>query len=239
VWTGFDYRGEPTPFNRWPSVSSSFGLMDSCGFAKDEFFYYKAWWDPAPQVHLLPHWTWPGREGQPIDIWCYANVDRVELYVNGVSLGSKPVVRGFHLSWTAAYAPGAIEAHGFQGERLVIKDRRETAGLPARLFLSSDRTRLKADGADLAVITIAVADDHGRPSPDADCAISLEIIGPAAVLGMGNGNPTSHEPDRTDQRKAFKGLCMGLVQTQSEAGRIQVRATSDGIKSAELILESV
>ena len=219
VWTGFDYRGEPTPFNRWPSISSYFGLMDTCGFPKDEYFYYKAWWDTAsPLVHLLPHWTWPGREGKPIDVRCYANVDRVELFLNGASLGSQTVVKDSHLAWSVPYAPGYIEAHGYKGDKLVVRERKETTGPAARIQLSADRTRLTADGEDLAVVTIAIVDAQGRAVPEAADAVRLDVTGPAALIGMGNGDPISHEPDKTNVRKAFKGLCMGLVQAKGTAG---------------------
>jgi beta-galactosidase len=236
IWTGFDYRGEPTPFNRWPSVASYFGVMDSCGFAKDEFYYYKAWWDSAPQAHLLPHWTWPGHEGKPIDVWCYANVDRVELFLNGKSLGSQTVVRNSHLVWSVPYTPGVLEAHGYRGDRLAVRDRRETAGPAAKIALSADRPRLTADNADLAVVTIAILDSHGRPVPDAADAVKLDISGAGALIGMGNGDPTSHEMDKADTRRAFKGLAMGLVQARGGAGPIRIRASAEGLGGSSLLL---
>jgi beta-galactosidase len=239
VWTGFDYKGEPTPFGKWPSVASYFGLMDSCGFAKDQLYYYKGWWDPAPQAHLLPHWTWPGSEGKPIDVWCYANVDRVELFLNHQSLGSKDVVKDGHLAWSVPYAPGAIEAHGYKDGRLVVRDRRETVGAAAKVALSADRTRLTADGADLAVVTIAILDARGRPVPDAADSVRLAVSGPGALIGMGNGDPTSHEPDKTDTRRAFKGLCMGLIQARGPAGRIHVSASAPGLAGSDLTLTTV
>jgi beta-galactosidase len=239
VWTGFDYKGEPTPFGKWPSVASYFGLMDSCGFAKDQFYYYKGWWDPAPQAHLLPHWTWPGSEGKPIDVWCYANVDRVELFLNHQSLGSKDVVKDGNLAWSVPYAPGAIEAHGYKDGRLVVRDRRETVGAAAKVALSADRTRLTADGADLAVVTIAILDARGRPVPDAADSVRLAVSGPGALIGMGNGDPTSHEPDKTDTRRAFKGLCMGLIQARGPAGRIHVSASAPGLAGSDLTLTTV
>ena len=125
--------------------------MDSCGFPKDEYYYYKACWSSAPQAHLLPHWTWPGREGEPIAVWCYANVDRVELVLNGRSLGAQDVVRGRHLAWSVPYAPGVLLARGYRAGKLVVTDRCETAGPPARIALTADRSRLAADGADVAV----------------------------------------------------------------------------------------
>jgi beta-galactosidase len=237
VWTGFDYRGEPTPFPRWPSVASYFGLMDSCGFAKDEYYYYKAWWNAQPQAHLLPHWNWPGQEGKPIDVWCYANVDRVELFLNGQSLGAKDVIKDRHLAWPVNYAPGVLEARGFKGGRQVVVEKRETAGPPARIVLSADRTRLKADGADLAVVTIQILDRQGRPAPFANDAVKLDVGPVGKLIGMGNGDPTSHEPDKTDTRKAFSGLCMGIVQTRAgQTGRIAIQATAEGLEPAALLL---
>ena len=237
VWTGFDYRGEPTPFNHWPSVSSNFGLLDICGFPKDEFYYYKACWTDAPMAHLLPHWTWPGLEGKAIDVWCYANVDRVELVLNGKSLGAKPVARNGHLAWSVPYAPGVLEARGFRGDKLVVTDRRETAGAPTRIALTADRSRLAADGADLAVVRAEIVDVRGRPVPTAANVITLAVSGPGALIGMGNGDPTNHTPDHTDTIAAFNSLCMGLVQTRG-AGRIRVTATSPELKGAEVGLAS-
>jgi beta-galactosidase len=236
VWTGFDYRGEPTPFNRWPSVSSSFGLMDSCGFPKDEYYYYKAWWGAEPLLHLFPHWTWPGREGKAIDVWCYSNLDRVELFLNGKSLGAQAVVKDSHLAWSVPYAAGAIEAHGYKGDKLVVRERRETAGPAAKIALSVDRTRLAADGQDLAVVSIAVLDAAGRPVPDAADLVRLDVSGPGMVLGMGNGDPISHEPDRAARRHVFKGLAMGLIQAKGPAGRVRVTASADGLKGAEVVI---
>ena len=237
IWTGFDYRGEPTPFSRWPSVASYFGVMDSCGFPKDNYFYYRAWWDPAPLLHLFPHWTWPGREGQDIEVWCHSNLDRVELILNGRSLGSKDVVRNRHLQWTVPYAPGVLEARGWKDGKLVLTERRETAGPPAALRLSADRTRIAADGEDVSVITVEVVDAKGRPVPDADHLVRFEVAGPGRVIGVGNGDPTSHEPDRASRRRLFHGLAMAVVQADGKAGKLTVKAAADGVASASLKLE--
>ena len=210
--------------------------MDSCGFAKDEFYYYRAWWDPAPMVHLFPHWTWPGQEGKPIDVWCYANVDRVELYLNGKSQGMQAVVKDGHLAWSVPYAAGAIEAHGYKGDKLVVRERRETAGAATKIALSADRVKLAADNADLAVVAIAILDARGRAVPDAANAVRLSLSVPAALIGMGNGDPTSHEPDKTDTRHVFKGLAMGLVQAKGGPGRVRVRAEAEGLEGTELVI---
>src|SRR6266496_3580342 len=113
VWTGFDYRGEPTPYAEFPSISSQFGILDTCGFPKDDYYYYRAWWRPgSPLVHLLPHWNWPGREGQSIEVWAHGNTQEVELRLNGRSLGRKAMPRNRHLVWQVPYAPGQLEAIG-------------------------------------------------------------------------------------------------------------------------------
>ncbi len=237
IWTGFDYRGEPTPFDRWPSVGSYFGVLDSCGFPKDEYYYYRAWWGAEPQVHLLPHWTWPGREGQPIEVWCYANVERVELFLNGRSLGAQPVVRDRHLAWSVPYAPGVLEARGWRGDTMIVVDRRETAGAPARIALQADRMRLAADGDDLAVVRIEICDDKERPVPTASDMVQLTVSGPGRLIGMGNGDPTSHEPDKTGRRSAFNGLAMGLVQSRPGVrGRLRIDASASGLAPATLQL---
>jgi len=238
IWTGFDYRGEPTPYNRWPSVASYFGAMDSCGFPKDNYWYYRAWWRDEPLLHLFPHWNWEGREGQPVEVWVHANLDRVELFVNGRSAGAKDVVRNRHLAWTVPYAAGAIEARGWKDGRRVATVRRETTGAPARLALTVDRNRLSADGEDVAIVAAAVHDARGRPCPRADQLITFEIAGDARVIGVGNGDPTSHEPDRADRRKAFNGLCQAIVQVGRKGGPITITARAAGLKSASLRLEA-
>ena len=238
IWTGFDYRGEPTPFNRWPSVASYFGAMDSCGFPKDNYWYYRAWWRPEPLVHLFPHWNWAGREGEAIPVWVHANVDRVELFLNGRSLGSKPVVPNRHLEWSVPFAPGVVEARGWKDGRMVSRVRRETAGPAARIELSADRTRLAADGSDVAMVTVRALDARGRPAPLADDLILFEVEGPGRVIGVGNGNPVSHEPDRASQRKLFNGLAQVILQTDRQAGTIRLGARADTLRSATLELTS-
>ncbi len=113
AWTGFDYRGEPTPYG-WPSINSQFGIVDMCGFPKDNFFYYKAWWGKEPVLHLFPHWNWEGSEGDEIPVWVYSNLDEVELLVNGKSQGSQKVPHLGHVEWKVRYEPGAIEARGIE-----------------------------------------------------------------------------------------------------------------------------
>lgn len=239
IWTGFDYRGEPTPFNRWPSISSHFGALDTCGFPKDNYYYYRAWWRPEPQLHLLPHWNWEGREGQPIAVWAHSNCDKVELFLNGRSQGVREVARNRHVEWSVPYAPGVIEAHGYRNGKVILRERRETAGPAASLRLTADRARLKADGQDVAIFKVEVLDAKGRPVPRADDLVVFEVSGAADVIGVGNGNPTSHEPDVASQRKAFNGLCQAIVRTRrGVAGEVRVTASAKGLKASTVVLKT-
>jgi beta-galactosidase len=237
VWTGFDYRGEPTPFNRWPSVSSHFGILDTCGFPKDNFYYYQARWSAQPVLHLFPHWNWAA--GDEVDVWCHSNLERVELFLNGVSQGVREVPRNGHVAWKVRYAPGLIEARGYRGKKVVLTSRRETAGSPARLVVRPDRMELRADGEDLAVVAVQVVDARGRVVPHADNEVRFALSGPGAIIGVGNGNPVSLEADRSDRRRAFNGLCMAIVQTSRNAGVIDLQASSDGLPSARVTIRAL
>ncbi|HEX7760962.1 MAG TPA: beta-galactosidase GalA [Caulobacteraceae bacterium] len=240
IWTGFDYRGEPTPFNRWPSVASYFGVMDSCGFAKDNFYYYRAWWRPEPQLHLLPHWTWPGREGQEIEVWCHSNLERVELFLNGRAMGARDVARNRHVEWKVPYQPGVLEARGYKHGKWIMTDRRETAGPAVRIVLTPDRATIAADREDISVIEARVVDAKGRLVPKADHLITFEVeSGPgsgAAIIGVGNGDPTSLEPDRADRRRAFNGLAMAVLQSGSADGAVRVRANAPGLVGGAAVI---
>jgi beta-galactosidase len=238
-WTGFDYRGEPTPFG-WPNISSHFGILDLCGFPKDNFYYYQAWWSGKPVLHLYPHWNWKGREGKPIDVWVDSNCEEVELTLNGVSLGRKKMPVNSHLVWQVPYAPGALVATGYSGGKATLTDRVETTGEVAELRLSADRVALKADRQDVAVVTVSATDDTGHAVATADCDVTFEISGPGVILGVGNGDPSSHEPDKADHgrwhRSLFSGLAEVIVQTTGEPGEIVLTAKSPGKKDAVLRL---
>jgi beta-galactosidase len=194
VWTGFDYRGEPTPYE-WPCISSHFGLLDTCGFPKDLFWYYKSWWTTEPVLHLLPHWNWPGREGQPIDVWAFTNLEEVRLSLNGRDLGTRRVERLGHAAWQVPYEPGRLEAVGLRGGREIARDVVETTGEPARIQLSAARPEIAADRNDVAVVTVSAIDDKARPVRIAANDVTFEIVGPGRIAGLGNGDPSSHEPD--------------------------------------------
>jgi beta-galactosidase len=195
-WTGFDYRGETTPFE-WPAISSQFGMLDTCGFFKENAYLLQSWWTAKPMVHLLPHWTWPGHEGQPIDVRAYSNAASVELVLNGKSLGRKPMAANSHLEWKVPYAPGALVARAFDAAgKQVASDREETAGAPAKLELLPSQNEIAADGAAVSMITVRVNDAAGRLVPDASNLVEFQLQGPGKIIGVGNGDPASHEPDQ-------------------------------------------
>jgi len=237
VWTGFDYRGEPTPY-LWPCVSSHFGIMDICGFPKDGYYAYQAAWTNTPIVHLFPHWNWQGKEGKPIKVYAYTNCEEVELFLNGKSIGKKKSIPFTKLEWELVYKPGKLEALGYNKGRTVAKDIVETTTAPSQIALKSDCNTLKADGCDVAVIRVAIKDSRGRVVPVADNLVKFTIEGPGKIIGTGNGNPTSHEPDKADQRLAFNGYCLVLVQANKETGVIRLKAASDMLKGAEVILNA-
>jgi len=237
VWTGFDYRGEPTPF-WWPCVSSHFGFMDICGFPKDGYFAYKAAWKNEPLVHIFPHWNWPGKEGDSIKVHCYTNCEEVELFLNGKSVGKQKAIPYKKLIWGLVYKPGKLEAKGYKGGKLITKDVVETTSAPSQVALNSDVSTLKANGCDVAVIRVAIKDDKGRVVPIANNLVKFSIEGPGRIIGTGNGNPTSYEPDKASQRMAFNGYCLVLVQSEKQAGEIRLKASSDNLKGTEVVISA-
>lgn len=194
-WTGFDYRGEPTPFN-FPAVASQFGIVDTCGFPKDGFYYLKSWWTTEPVLHIFPHWNWPGREGQEIEVRAHSNCEEVELWLNGASLGRKKMEPNGHLAWSVKYAPGTLLARGFRGGKETMFTKVETTGAPARISLAPDRATIQADGRDVSVIAVEIRDDAGRLVPTAGSRVTFAITGPGKIIGVGNGDPSSLEPDQ-------------------------------------------
>jgi len=237
VWTGFDYKGEPSPYG-WPCINSHFGILDMCGFPKDDGYYYQVMWGGRPRVHIFPHWNWPGKEGQPISVWAYSNADQVELFLNGKSLGRKDMPRYRHLEWSVPYTPGTLEARAYTNGRVVATDRVETTGAPAALRLKTDRTTLTADGEDVTVVEVDVVDAQGRIVPIADNRITFSVSGAGQIAGVGNGDPSDHDPDKADLRRAFNGRCAVLVGATDQAGPIHLTATSPGLASAQLDLRS-
>ncbi len=231
VWTGFDYRGEPTPFD-WPNINSHFGIMDVCGFPKNIYYYYKSWWTDRDVLHISPHWNWPEKKGKPIDVWVNSNADSIELFLNGKTLGKKEMPRNGHLQWSVLYEPGKLEAVAFKkGKRFSTAV--ETSSAVAEVVLTPYKTTLVADGKDATVINVSLIDKEGREVADADNMIRFYIEGDASIIGTGNGDPSSHEPDKCMdgawQRSAFNGKCQVIVQAGKKAGIIKFEARAAGL----------
>ena len=235
VWTGFDYRGEPSP-NGWPNISSQYGIIDICGFPKDSFYYYKAWWTSEPVLHLFPHWNWPGMEGKRIAVWAYSNLDKVELLHNGQSLGTKEMKKDSHVAWVVKYAPGTIEARGYKGEKVVLTAKRETTGPAAKIAMSADRQELSGDGEDVAMFAVEVRDAQNRVVPITENEVTFKVSGAGKLIGVGNGDPTDQGSDKAPSRKAFCGYCMAVVQSTKQGGNITVEAASPGLAPATVTL---
>jgi len=235
IWTGFDYRGEPSPY-QWPNISSQYGIIDTCGFPKDSFYYFQSWWTAKLVLHLFPHWNWPGFEGKDIAVWAYSNLDRVELFLNGKSLGAKDVKKDSHVAWVVKYAPGSLEARGWKDGKQVMTTRRDTTSAAAKLVMRADRDGVSADGEDVAMFAVEVQDAQGRTVPITENEVTFRVSGAGKLIGIGNGDPTDHAPDKGSSRKAFSGFCMALVQSSKTAENITVEATSPGLASATLTI---
>jgi len=235
AWTGLDYRGEPYPYG-WPSVSSQFGIVDTCGFPKDYYYYYKAWWGKEPSLHLFPHWNWEGREGDEIPVWVYSNLDEVELLVNGKRVGRQKVPALGHVEWKVRYEPGGIEAQGFKDGKLALTEKCETTGPAAALRLTADRTEIDADCEDVSVLKVEALDKDGRFVPIADNRVMFRISGEGTLIGVGNGDPNCQESDKEPRRSLFNGLAQAILQSTKTAGTIQATAQSFGLTPANLTI---
>lgn len=234
IWTGFDYRGEPTPY-KWPNISSHFGVMDVCGFPKNIYYYYQSWWKDEDVLHISPQWNWRGKEGQNIDVWVNSNADNVELFLNGKSLGKKNMPRNKHLQWSVAYRPGTLKAVGYRNGKKLVSEVK-TTGAAYKLKLTPSKQILLADGSDAVVVNVLILDKNGLEVPDAMQEIKFNLTGGATIIGVGNGDPSSHEDDKilTGQwkRKLFNGHCQVILQSGKKVGNATLNATADGVKGA-------
>jgi len=256
MWTGIDYLGESGGASRGATA----GVIDSCGFPKDGYYFYQSQWTGKPVLHLFPHWNWKGHEGQFLPVTCYTNCDRVELFLNGKSIGAKgytfprygmegrygqyapqspSAVRttgDLHLSWDVPFEPGTLKAVGMKGGKPVAEVEISTTGDPAAIDLSVDREAIRADRRDVAHVTVKVLDAQGRLHPDADNEVTFEVQGEGKLIGVDNGNMADLADFKGKVRKASHGMCLALVQSTASAGQIRVSATSPGLKAANLTI---
>ena len=238
VWTGFDYGGE-AQLHFWPGVVSHFGILDYCGFPKDAFWYYKAWWTEEPVLHVLPHWNGIGTDS--VDVHLYTNMDEVELFLNGKSLGKKTVEKFDIPAWRVKYTPGKLLAKGKKDGKKYT-ELVETTGKPASLQLVSENgSSIQGDGNDVAIVTVKVLDAKGRVVPIADNSIHFDVRN-GKILGVGNGNPCSQEPDvfpagSDVHRNAFNGYAQVLVTSDRSGQPIELTAVSEGLKESKIIVE--
>ena len=237
IWTGFDYLGEPTPYS-WPSRSSYFGIIDLAGFPKDIYYMYQSEWTNKPVLHIFPHWNWP--LGKTVDVWAfYNNADEVELYLNGKSVGiRKKNGDDLHVMWRLKFEPGTLKAVSRKDGKVVLTQEIHTAGKPAKIELSADRSIINADGKDLSFITVKVLDKDGNVVPDADNLVNFKLNGNAFIASVDNGDPVSHDSFKVPYRKTFHGLALAIVQSKDKPGDINFTATSAGLQSASLVIKA-
>ena len=239
IWTGFDYLGEPTPYS-WPSRSSYFGIVDLCGFPKDCYYMYRSEWTNNPTLHLFPHWNW--NVGDKIDMWVYYNTaDEVELFLNGKSLGKRTKTSDrLHAIWeNVEFEAGEITAIGYKNGKEILRHSRKTAGKAEKIVLTADRKVLKADGYDLAYVTVECTDAKGNLVPTAMNQLYFEVDGVGELVGVDNGNAAGGESLKGNKMKLFNGKAIAIVHTKrNESGKITLKVTSDDMESATVKLSS-
>lgn len=238
VWTGFDYHGEPTPFE-WPTTGSSFGIMDACGFPKTAFYIHQAQWRKDRHVlAIAPHWNWPvSMTGKPIKVLVITNADRIELRLNGMLIGSQWADQYEMNQWNVPYHPGKLEARAYRDGKLIATQVVQTTGRAVALQLIPDRDCLSGDGLDAMPVTVRAVDSKGNVVPDAQLAVSFALTGQGTIIGLGNGDPNSHEPEQGTKRSLFNGLAQVLLQTRTNSsGYLLLRAASPGLKPAALTI---
>ena len=241
-WTGFDYRGEPNPL-QYPATDSEFGILDYCGFWKDEAWYLKSWWTDEPTLHIFPHWNLSGHEDEEVELWAYSNCDEVELTVNGKRLGRQPMPKNGHLKWKATYQPGRVVATGYKNGRRILTQTIETTKPAAKVVLKADRQAITADSRDVAIVTVEIQDNKGRVVPDACPMLTIRLDGDARILGVGNGDPAYLGPDHPQdinckefQIPAFNGLAQVIVQSSSLPTEAMLTCSAEKLSDGQLTI---
>ena len=240
VWTGFDYRGEPQPLS-WPAAGSSFGIMDLCGFPKAAYWIHQAQWIKGrPILHVIPHWNWAGSEGKPIKVMVATNADRVALFLNGKPAGEKPVDKYQMVTFDVPYESGTLEARASNGSKEEARFDVETTGAPAAIRLIPDRDKLNGEGNDAQPVTVEIIDAKGRVVPTADLPVTFSVIGPATIIGLNNGDPTNHEPEKGNQHSTYRGLAQIIVQSKLGGhGTFTLHATTPGLVDGDVVVNVI
>lgn len=245
VWTGFDYLGEPSPYdtNAWPNHSSMFGIIDLASIPKDRYYLYRSVWNKeAETLHILPHWNWEGREGEKTPVFVYTNYPSAELFINGKSYGRQTkhkngtVENRYRLMWhDAVYQPGEVRvvAYDEQGNPVAEKTVR-TAGKPHHIELVTDRSSLQADGKDLAYVTLRIVDKNGNLCPNDGRLVSFKVKGAGKYRASANGDPTCLDLFHKPEMHAFGGMLTVIVQSGEKTGEIELQATAKGIKTGTI-----
>ena len=245
-WSGFDYLGEPAPYS-WPERNSNWGIHDMAGFRKDMFYYYQSVWTTQPMLHLFPHWNWEGllpNGAGNVSVWCYTNADSVELSLNGASLGRQAVPPMGHVEWEVPFAAGELTAVGYKsGARwanATVATAKEAHRISLEVVVPSDHT-LRADGQDAALVAATIVDSDGVAVPDASDLVTFTASGRAAVVGVSNGDPASHEPIRAATHSAFHGKVAAVVQSSkveevAASSTVTVVASAPGLQQGTVTL---
>ncbi|PKB16438.1 glycoside hydrolase family 2 TIM barrel-domain containing protein [Flavobacterium sp. 5] len=235
IWTGFDYIGEPTPYE-WPSISSYFGIVDLAGFPKDVYYMYQSEWTDKTVLHIFPHWNW--KAGQTVDVWAYYNnADEVELFLNGKSVGIRSKKGDdLHVMWKVPFQSGTLKAISRKNGKTVLESEIRTAGNPATLKLTADRSTIKADGNDLSFVTVDILDANGTLAPTANNEINFSVTGNGKIVGVCSGDPVSHESYKGSKHTALNGKCLVIVQSTTKGGRIELTAKANGLKQNTIVI---
>ncbi len=235
-WTAFDYLGESFD---WPARTANFGILDLAGFPKDHYYLYQSHWSAEPMVHLLPHWTHPGKEGVTIPVVVYTNQPNAELFLNGQSLGEKTLGDAMQLVWKVPYAAGKLEAVALDQGKVTARKSVRTAQQATALRAAADRTEVRANRRDVIHIEINVVDARGELVPEAAAPVTFKIRGPGRLIGVENGDILDMAPHKVDHRKAFRGKCLALVQVLDSTGEITVTASSPGLQASEVAVRVI
>jgi beta-galactosidase len=233
VWTGFDYLGEPTPYNEGtPARSSYFGIVDLAGLKKDRFYLYQSKWSDKLMLHVLPHWNWPERVGQKVPVSCYTNYPKAELFVNGVSMGIKQKDKTnkytrYRLMWNdVVYQPGEIKVVAYNANNEKVAEQVvHTSGEPYAVKLTPDLTTIHADGKDLSFVTVEVVDKNGNLCPRADLLLFFEVTGAGKLKAVCNGNAIDQTPFSSNYMRVFNGKLVAVIESSTTTGEISLKVS--------------